>query len=179
MLVITHTGGLSVDILTFSQETLDSFLLKSQQIHKEAIQKVLERYDKEIYTLIDHKRFFLIRLDERILLSTYGILRFKRRYYFDSFNAEYCYLLDNKLEIPKSTRMTNELILKILDLASIMSYSEVGTHVSDEFALSKSTIWKTINEVLLETHFATNKHKFHKFGKRIKKFYSKWCLSSN
>ncbi len=142
-----------MNIVPLANETLDSFLLKSQQIHKEAIKLALERYDKEIYSLIDHKRFVLIRLDERTILSSYGILRFKRRYYYDSFMGEYCYLLDNKLQIPKSKRMTNELILKILDLASIMSYKEVGEHLSNEFVISKYTVWKTINEVLLETYF--------------------------
>lgn len=153
MLVTTLTGGLSVDILTLKQETFDSFLLKSQQFHKEQIQKALERYDKEIYCSIDHNRFILIRIDERTILSSYGILKFKRRYYYDNFMNEYCYLLDNKFQIPKSKRMTNELILKILDLASIMSYKEVGEHLSDEFTVSKYSIWKTINEVLLETYF--------------------------
>lgn len=142
-----------MNIVPLANETLDSFLLKSQQIHKEAIKLALERYDKEIYSLIDHKRFVLIRLDERTILSSYGILRFKRRYYYDSFMEEYCYLLDNKLQIPKSKRMTNELILKILDLASIMSYKEVGEHLSNEFVISKYTVWKTINEVLLDTYF--------------------------
>ena len=164
MLVITHTGGLSVDILTLNQETLDSFLLTSTQIHKQSLQTALERYDKEIYFLIDHKRFFLIRLEERTILSSYGIIRFKRRYYYDSLNNEYCYLLDNRLQIPKSKRMTSELIIKILDLASIMSYSEVGTHLSDEFTLSKSTVWKTINEVLVETYFDVN---FNRQSKKV------------
>ena len=142
-----------MNILPLINETFDSFLLKSQQIHKEAIQKSLERYDKEIYSNIDHNRFILIRLDERTILSSYGIIKFKRRYYYDSFNKEYCYLLDNQLQLPKSKRMTNELILKILDLASIMSYKEVGEHLSNEFVLSKFTIWKTIHDVLLETYF--------------------------
>lgn len=142
-----------MNIVPLTNETLDSFLLKSQQIHKEAIKLALERYDKEIYSLIDHRRFILIRLDERTILSSYGILRFKRRYYYDSYMDEYCYLLDNKLQIPKSKRMTNELILKILDLASIMSYKEVGEHLSNEFVISKYTVWKTINEILLETYF--------------------------
>ena len=140
-------------ILPSCHETLDSFLLKSHQIHKESLQKALELYDKEIYSQINHKRFVLIRLDERVLLSSYGILRFRRRYYYDSFMNEYCYLLDNRLQIPKSKRMTNELIIKMLDLASIMSYKEVGEHLSDEFVISKFTVWKTINEVLLETYF--------------------------
>lgn len=142
-----------MDILPLINETFDSFLLKSQQIHKESIQKALERYDKELYSVIDHNRFILIRLDERTILSSYGILKFKRRYYYDSFNKMYCYLLDNQLQIPKSKRMTNELILKILDLASNMSYKEVGEHLSNEFVLSKFTIWKTIHDVLLETYF--------------------------
>ena len=142
-----------MNILPLINETFDSFLLKSQQIHKESIQKALERYDKELYSVIDHNRFILIRLDERTILSSYGILKFKRRYYYDSFNKMYCYLLDNQLQIPKSKRMTNELILKILDLASNMSYKEVGEHLSNEFVLSKFTIWKTIHDVLLETYF--------------------------
>lgn len=66
---------------------------------------------------------------------------------------EYCYLLDNRLQIPKSKRITNELILKMMDLASIMSYKETGEHLSSEFVISKFTVWKTINEVLLETYF--------------------------
>ena len=153
MLIVHITRRLPMDILPSTNETIDSFLSKSQQIHKEAIQRALERYDKDIYCSIDHKRFVFIRLDERTILSSYGILRFKRRYYYDSLMEEHCYLLDNKLQIPKSKRMTNELILRILDLASIMSYKEVGEHLSSEFVISKYTVRKTINEVLLETYF--------------------------
>ena len=128
-------------------------MLKSHQIFKEDLVKALERYDKDIYCSIDHNRFNLIRIDERTILTTYGILTFKRRYYFDTFLEEHCYLLDNKLQIPKSKRMSNELILKILDLASIMSYKEVGEHLSSEFIISKYSVWKAINDVLLETYF--------------------------
>lgn len=142
-----------MNILTLKNETFDSFLLKSHQIFKEDLVKALERYDKDIYCSIDHNRFNLIRIDERTILTTYGILTFKRRYYFDTFLEEYCYLLDNKLQIPKSKRMSNELILKILDLASIMSYKEVGEHLSNEFVISKYSVWKAINDVLLETYF--------------------------
>lgn len=142
-----------MNIVSLNTETFDSFLLNSQKNHKLAIQNALERYDKYIYTLLDHKRFILIRIDERTILSSYGILKFKRRYYYDLLLKEYCYLLDNKLQIPKSKRMTNELILKMMDLASIMSYKETGEHLSNEFVISKYTVWKTINEVLLETYF--------------------------
>ena len=112
MLVTTLTGGLSVDILTLKTETFDNFVLEAKNLTKEVIQKQLEKRDKEIYIRIDHERFVLIRLDERTILSSYGILKFKRRYYYDSFMKEYCYLLDNMMQIPKSKRMTNELILR-------------------------------------------------------------------
>ena len=63
-------------------ETLDSFLLNAKQLFKQDVVKALERYDKELYCLIDHKRFVLIRTDERTILSSYGLLKFKRRYYY-------------------------------------------------------------------------------------------------
>ena len=122
MLIVHITRRLPMDILPSTNETLDGFLLKSQQIHKEAIQRALERYDKDIYCSIDHKRFVLIRLDERALLSSYGILRFRRRYYYDSYMGEHCYLLDNRLQIPKSKRMANELILRTNAIEKNASY---------------------------------------------------------
>ena len=111
-----------MDIVALKEETFDNFLLKAKEVNKIQIRQALENYDKEIYCSIDHNRFVLIRLDERTMLSSYGIIKFKRRYYYD-------YLLDNKLNLPKFKRMTNELILKILDLASIMSYKDVGEHL--------------------------------------------------
>ena len=46
MLITTITGELSMNTLPLINEVFDCFLLKSQQIHKESIQKALERYDK-------------------------------------------------------------------------------------------------------------------------------------
>ena len=54
-----------MNILPLTNETFDSFLLKSHQTHKDAIKLALERYDKKLYSLIDRKRFILIRIDER------------------------------------------------------------------------------------------------------------------
>lgn len=149
MLITTKTEELSMNILSLKEETFDSFLLESEKIHKKVILETLKRWDDDIYASVDRKRFVFIRFDTRTILSSYGIIQYKRRYYYDSFMDEYCYLLDNKLRMPKSKRMTNELILKILDLASIMSYKEVGEHLSNEFTISKYTVWKTIHEVLL------------------------------
>ena len=58
-----------MNILPLINETFDSFLLKSQQIHKESIQKALERYDKELYSVIDKNRYILIHLNVIMILS--------------------------------------------------------------------------------------------------------------
>ncbi|MCF0116758.1 MAG: hypothetical protein HUJ61_01755 [Bacilli bacterium] len=53
----------------------DIFLLKSQQIHKEPMQLFIERYDKYLYSMFNHKRFKLIHFNEMTILLTYGALR--------------------------------------------------------------------------------------------------------
>lgn len=142
-------------ILSQNPETFDEILDDFHKLSKEAFIKRLELYDRKIFASIDQQRFELIRLDERTILTTQGIITFKRRYYYDHENEQYVYLLDNQLGIPKNVRLSNELILKILDLASIMTYAEVGKHLSPEFNLSKSTIWRIINDTVIETYYDT------------------------
>lgn len=142
-----------MDILASKPEALDKILLFSKNMSKTLLTKQLENYDKYLYINIDHKRFKLIKFVERTLLTTIGIVKFKRRYYFDEFRNKYVFLLDNQVGIPTNVRMSNELILKILSLASIMTYSEVGKHLSDEFELSKFTIWNTIHNTVVESYF--------------------------
>ena len=61
-----------MDIVPLVGETFDRFLAKSKKIHKEAIVAAFERYDRDIYCRIDRKRFLLVRLDGRMVLSSRG-----------------------------------------------------------------------------------------------------------
>ncbi len=141
-------------ILPSIHETLDTILQTSSNFTKEFIKQRLEQYDLDIYCFIDKRRFRLISIRERTLLTSYGIVKYKRRYYYDNLEDNYVYLLDNQLEIPPNVRMSNELILKILDLASIMTYKEVGQHLSNEFELSKFTIYKVIHDSFIEAIYS-------------------------
>ena len=141
-------------ILPSINETLDTILLSCSNFTKEFIKQRLEQYDLDIYCFVDKKRFRLIGIRERTLLTSYGIIKYKRRYYYDNIEDSYIYLLDNQLGIPSNVRMSNELILKILDLASIMTYREVGQHLSNEFELSKFTIWKIIHDTIVEAVYS-------------------------
>ncbi len=66
-----------MDIVSSTAETLDVFIEKIHANQKEAVTKALENYDKQLYSSIDHKRFELIRLDERTILSSFGFLILK------------------------------------------------------------------------------------------------------
>lgn len=155
-------------ILPLKTETLDAILFNCQKYAKEFVVQRLEYYDREIYLWVKddpQKRFVLIRKDTRTLLTSLGIIRYKRNYYFDKYENSFIYLLDNQLMIPSHIRMSNELILKILDLASIMTYKEVGEHLSNEFTLSKFTIWNVIKNTLVEAMYtpfiSRNGYKIH------------------
>lgn len=143
-------------ILPLQHETFDAILNNCQKYTKEFITQQLTYFDRDLYYWVKNdplKRFSLIRIDERTILTTIGIIKYKRRYYYDNVKDSYVYLLDNQLKIPPHTRMSNELILKILDLAAYMSYKEVGKHLSNEFELSKFTIWKTIRDASIEAMY--------------------------
>ena len=140
-------------ILALKDETFDNILTKCHQQEKQLTIQYLERLDQEIAARLNKKRWELIRIDKRTILSSFGIITFKHRYYYDKFLKERIYPLDNLLGVPKNTRITNELRLRILDLASIMSYREVGTHISSEFELSKSTIFRIVKDTVIEQCF--------------------------
>jgi len=139
-----------MNIITSRKENFDLFINCSKNYSKEFLIQELEKRDDEIAATVDKGRFKIIRKSYRTLLTSIGIITYKRRYYFDYLDKEYVHLLDNALELPKYSRMSSELRLKILDLASIMTYRETGEHLSDEFTLHKSTIYKTISNTLIE-----------------------------
>ena len=141
-----------MNILPQTNESFDAILLNCKTYSKEFLKQRLEIYDLDIFSSIDKNRFKVIRIDERTILTSCGIITFKRRYYLDLETNKYVYLLDNQLGIPKNVRLSNELLLKILDLASIMTYAEVGKHLSDEFELSKFSIWKAIQNTVIELY---------------------------
>lgn len=138
-------------ILSQTHETFDTIIKNCHELSKQLIIEKIQNLDRKLYFYIDKKRFTLIKIVPRTILTSAGIITFKRRYYYDEIERNYIYLLDNQLGIPKNIRMSNELILRIFDLSSIMTYSEVGKHLSNEFELSKFTIWRTIKSIEIES----------------------------
>ena len=71
----------TVDILAQSPKTFDAILKNCKNYTKEFIQQRLEIFDLAIFSSIDRKRFEVIRIDERTLLTSWKACKsFQSRY---------------------------------------------------------------------------------------------------
>ena len=87
----------------------------------------------------------VIKFKERVIQTSIGLLRFKRRYYYDTYENKYMYLLDVFLSIPKRNRYMDSVKLKIIEAASEMSYEKAGRYgCEDNLPASKSTVCRLI-----------------------------------
>ncbi|MDN5323825.1 MAG: hypothetical protein PWQ67_2279 [Clostridia bacterium] len=69
-----------------------------QELFREMLVKLLQELDKFLMENRDKKRYELKDLRECNLESMFGIIKFKRRYYYDKEVGDYTFLLDEFLE---------------------------------------------------------------------------------
>ena len=106
----------------------------------------LENLDQFLY---ENKQSHLrvVKFKERVIQTSIGMLRFKRRYYYDTYEDKYRYLLDAFLSIPKRNRYMDSVKLRIIEAASEMSYEKAGRYGCDEgFSASKATVCRLIKQ---------------------------------
>lgn len=100
--------------------------------------------------LVKNKNIEIVRKNSRTIYTSSGAITFKRRYYFDKLNKQYFYFFDMILNLNKYQRITNGLKIKILNLASELTYNQTGRTLNDDFVLSKSTIYRVIKNTIVE-----------------------------
>ena len=106
----------------------------------------MENLDQFLY---ENKQSHLrvVKFKERVIQTSIGMLRFKRRYYYDTYEDKYRYLLDAFLSIPKRNRYMDSVKLRIIEAASEMSYEKAGRYGCDEgFPASKATVCRLIKQ---------------------------------
>lgn len=113
----------------------------------------LETIDKKIMATRDYKRFKLISLRKRELLTINGLIIFKRRYYFDIFNKCYVYLLDHFLGIEPFSRTDNIVKNKVIELITNNSYAKSSDLINPYINLSLSP--STMNSILSKLNIKT------------------------
>lgn len=131
---------------TSFEEIVNNFIKEGKISTLDALGKLLERIDKFLYA---QKQPFekVVKIKERTIQTTIGMLRFKRRYYFDELEDKYRYKLDAYLNIPKRNRLMNSVKIKIIEAASEMSYEKASRYACDEDCpVSKATVCRLIKK---------------------------------
>ena len=132
-----------MNILANFNDSLTEYFEKVDKLAISSYAELLKTLDDELFK---NKPRYLksIKISPRSILTTKGYITFKRRYYYDESIKKYYYLLDLKLKISKYKKLSDELILKIIDKINDASYRKIGKTIVPNHVISKSTIYRAI-----------------------------------
>ena len=112
MFLSANKGGTSMSIIATNVSSFEEIVSRHIKNVKEFglkdLSNWLERLDASLYS--DRpKHLKIIKIQGRTILTSIGLLSFKRRYYYDEINNQYLYLLDSFLKIPKRIKILDEV----------------------------------------------------------------------
>lgn len=144
--------------------------LESEMIKfgSEITQFLVEYAENIIFKLKDRKeKFECLEKDDRTIISIFGEINFKRRYYQDKETKERIYLLDRFLKLEKRERMLPNVKERLIEEARETSYKRAGQKASYRTEISKQTVKNEINKLEFKAEIAKEKEN----KKKVKKLY--------
>ena len=131
-------------------------------------QFLVEYAENIIFKLKERKeKFECLEKDERTLISIFGEINFKRRYYQDKKTKNRIYLLDQFLKLEKRKRMLPNVKERLIEEARETSYKRAGQKASYGTEISKQTVKNEINKLDFKQKIIEEK----KNKKKVKKLY--------
>ena len=131
-------------------------------------QFLVEYAENIIFKLKDRKeRFEALEKDERTIISIFGKINFKRRYYQDKETKERIYLLDQFLKLEKRERMLPNVKERLIEEARETSYKRAGQKASYGTEISKQTVKNEIHKLDFKPEIVEEKEN----KKKVKKLY--------
>ena len=138
------------------------------KLGKDITQFIVEFAENIIFNLNERKeKFECLEKDERTLISIFGEINFKRRYYQDKETKERIYLLDQFLKLEKRERMLPNVKERLIEEARETSYKRAGKKASYGTDISKQTVKNEINKLDFRSEIAEEKEN----KKKVKKLY--------
>ena len=122
----------------------------------EMVAKCLERADVALSLALKSERFgggprfTPIRIDGRTVVTTLGVVTFRRRYYRDESTKRCCHPLDEIVGLSPRSRMSDEMRLRVFKAAGEMPYSKAARWASPGGPVSKSTVARIVADVQVE-----------------------------
>ena len=144
--------------------------LESEMIEfgSQVTQFLVEYAENIIFKLKDRKeKFECLEKDDRTIISIFGEINFKRRYYQDKETKERVYLLDQFLKLEKRERMLPNVKERLIEEARETSYKRAGQKASYGTEISKQTVKNEINKLDFKAEEAEEKEN----KKKVKKLY--------
>ena len=138
------------------------------EVGRKITQFLVEYAENTIFKLEERKeKFESLEKDERTIVSIFGEINFKRRYYQDKETKERIYLLDQFLKLDKRERMMTNVKERLIDEARETSYERAGKKASYGATISKQTVKNEINKL----KFHAESEKENKDKKKVKRLY--------
>lgn len=92
----------------------------------------VEQIDNSFFNSNYRKKFCdVVNIYERNIITLFGEVTFKRRYYYDKLKNKYYYYVDNVLNIKPYSRFDPFVCAKICEVSSHDSYAKAGRTVSE------------------------------------------------
>lgn len=133
-------GGLS----NFTDNLMDNLMQLGYDLTKFS----LEYAEDIIFKIRERKKQFeSLEKDERKIVTIYGEIDFKRRYYMNKDNSERVYLLDEYFKIAPNERLLENVETKLIEEAIVTNYEKAGKSIAYKTEISKQTVMNKISEL--------------------------------
>lgn len=133
-------GGLS----NFTENLND----KLMQLGYDLTKFSLEYAEDIIFKLKERKnQFQSIEKDERKIITIFGEIDFKRRYYIDKETEKRVYLLDEYFKLGPKERLLENVETRLIEEAIETNYEKAGKVVAYKTEISKQTVMNKISEL--------------------------------
>lgn len=133
-------GGLS----NFTDDLNDRLMRLGYDLTKFA----LEYAEEIIFNLKERKKGFeSLEKDNRKIITIFGEIDFKRRYYLDKDTNERVYLLDEYFKIAPKERLLENVETRLIEEAIETNYEKAGKEAAYKTEISKQTIMNKISEL--------------------------------
>ena len=135
-----EVGGLS----EFTSNLEDNLMQLGYDLTKFSLE-----YAEEIIFKIKErkKQFESLEKDERNIISIFGGIDFKRRYYLDRQTGEKVYLLDEYFKIAPKERLLENVETRLIEEAIETNYEKAGKSVAYKTEISKQTVMNKISDL--------------------------------
>ena len=135
-----ETGGLS----NFTDNLMDNLMQLGYDLTKFSLE-----YAEDIILKIKERKqqFESLEKDNRKIVTIFGEIDFKRRYYLDKENNQRVYLLDEYIKIAPNERLLENVETRLIEEAIQTNYETAGKVVSYKTEISKQTVMNKISEL--------------------------------